>query len=84
MHNNSITDSTEGVPTVGPTHPHLLPHLVLEEGQGYPHDPQALGDEGFQDMVIIGDNHLMDIQRNPPNEHIMAHNMEEVMPNLII
>ena len=73
-----------GVPIVGPTHPHLPLRQVLEEDQGHPHDPQVLEEEGFQDMIIIGDDHLIDIQRNPPNEHIMAHNMEEVMPNLII
>ena len=84
MRNNFTINSMGGVPIVGLTHPHLLPHPVLEEDQGRPHDPQVLGEEGFKDMIVIGDHHLMDIQSNPPNEHIMAHNMEEVMPNLII
>ena len=56
---------------MGDIQEHLNDLLLLEEGK-------------LQDMIIIGDQHLLEFQDNLHNMLIMVHNMGEVIQTMTI
>lgn len=73
-----MTNSAIGVPIVETNLHHLLPQELqeVEGGQGPLQDLLVLEEGGFHN---IGDKNLLGTWDNPPNELIMALNMEEVV-----
>ena len=65
-------------------HPPLLRLHEVEDTQEHLHDLLALEECELQDMIIIGDQHLLEFQDNLHNKVIMVHNMEVVAQTLTV
>ena len=63
--------------------PPLLRLHEVEDTQEHLHDLLTLEDEELQEMIILGDQHLLEFQDNLHNKLIMVHDMEVIVQTLI-
>ena len=56
----------------------------MEDTQEHLHDLLALEEGELQDIIIMGDQHLLEFQDTLHNQVIMVHNLEVVAQTLIV